>query len=116
MQGTEIIEGAEDSKTHAIGFEWNGNSSMQVTLKLLTDIEPGAANSLSTLEDAAVTRSAGPGWEYTGNSSLLKSALQKNVRLGRADASVRYSHTSNQCYSTGQGACPGNLCQVAEQY
>ncbi|BDA43711.1 hypothetical protein COCOBI_04-7260 [Coccomyxa sp. Obi] len=64
-------------------------AATKVTLKLLTDIEPGAANTLSTLEDAAVTRSSAPGWEYTGNNGLLKSALQKNIRLGRADAAVR---------------------------
>lgn len=69
---------------------------VQVTLKLLTDIEPGTASTLSTLEDAGDTCSSGAGWEYTGNNSLLKSALQKNVRLGRADAAVRYPRFSNR--------------------
>lgn len=34
---------------------------------------------------------AGRPWEYTGPVSLLKSALQKNIRRGRAEEAVRWA-------------------------
>lgn len=66
---------------------------MQVTLKLLTDIEPGGqGNDVSALMDRAALGPSGKQWQFTGNRGLLKSALQKNVRLGRASAAVRSAH------------------------
>ncbi|KAK9915160.1 hypothetical protein WJX75_005443 [Coccomyxa subellipsoidea] len=62
----------------------------KVTMKLLTDIQPGPEDSLRALGNEGSAQSpSGRAWEYTGTSGLLKSALQKNVRLGRADAAVR---------------------------
>lgn len=59
-------------------------------MKLLTDIQPGPEDSLRALgNEGSALSPSGRAWEYTGTSGLLKSALQKNVRLGRADAAVR---------------------------
>lgn len=59
----------------------------QVTLKLVTDID-----STQAAEGSTVAGAAGPSgmqWQYTGAISLVKSALQKNVRLGRTAEAVR---------------------------
>jgi len=61
-----------------------------VTLKLLTDIEPGGqGNDVAALLDRAAVGPSGKLWQFTGNKGVLKSALQKNIRLGRAPAAVR---------------------------
>ncbi len=60
-----------------------------MALRLLTDIQVGSEEQLKALGDGAAEKASSKAWEFTGTSSLLKSALQKNVRLGRADAAVR---------------------------
>ena len=61
----------------------------QVTLRLCTNIEPRHGGRLDV--DSLIWKSgtAGRPWEYTGTASLLKSALQKNIRRGRAEEAVR---------------------------
>ena len=63
---------------------------MQVTLKLCTNIEPRHGGRLDMSSLLWTSGTAGRPWEYTGPASLLKSALQKNVRRGRAEEAVRY--------------------------
>lgn len=72
----------------------------KVALRLLTNAPPTAGGELD-----------GPGGgRYTGGVALLKSALQKNVRLGRVDQAHRcplagsnqlqlYAHVSARCHS-----------------
>ena len=62
---------------------------MQVTLKLCTNIEPRHGGRLDMSSLLWTSGTAGRPWEYTGPASLLKSALQKNVRRGRAEEAVR---------------------------
>ncbi|EIE19351.1 hypothetical protein COCSUDRAFT_58644 [Coccomyxa subellipsoidea C-169] len=66
----------------------------KVALRLLTDIQPGSEEELKALGDGAAEKASGKAWVFTGTSSLLKSALQKNVRLGRADAADALLHPS----------------------
>ena len=66
---------------------------VQVTLKLCTNIEPRHGGRLDMSSLLWTSGTAGRPWEYTGPASLLKSALQKNVRRGRAEEAVRYALT-----------------------
>ena len=66
------------------------NPCVQVTLKLCTNIEPRHGGRLDMSSLLWTSGTAGRPWEYTGPASLLKSALQKNVRRGRAEEAVRY--------------------------
>ncbi|CAK0782015.1 hypothetical protein CVIRNUC_005529 [Coccomyxa viridis] len=61
----------------------------KVTLKLCTNIEPRHGGRLDMGSLLWAPGTAGRPWEYTGPASLLKSALQKNVRRGRAEEAVR---------------------------
>ncbi len=62
---------------------------VQVTLRLCTNIEPRHGGRLDVGSLLWKTGTAGRPWEYTGAASLLKSALQKNIRRGRAEEAVR---------------------------
>ena len=64
---------------------------MQVMLKLCTNIELRHGGRLDMSSLLWTSGTAGRPWEYTGPASLLKSALQKNVRRGRAEEAVRYN-------------------------
>ena len=59
---------------------------LQVMLRLCTNIEPGQGGRLGM---GSLLKCTGRPWEYTGPVSLLKSALQKNIRRGRAEEAVR---------------------------
>ena len=67
----------------------SSSESMQVTLKLCTNIEPRHGGRLDVGSLLWKSGTAGRPWEYTGAASLLKSALQKNIRRGRAEEAVR---------------------------
>ena len=54
----------------------------QVALRLVTNVVPGQP-------EQQQQRAAGSSWQYSGSIALVKSALQKNVRLGRAAEAVR---------------------------
>ena len=80
---------------------------MQVTLKLCTNIEPRHGGRLDMSSLLWTSGAAGRPWEYTGPVSLLKSALQKNVRRGRAEEAVRCASaaTRHPCPSLLPGSC-----------
>ena len=59
-----------------------GSSKSKVTVQLQTNVAPGSEADLAQMTHIA------PG-TFRGSPSLLKSALQKNVRLGRAAPAVR---------------------------
>lgn len=59
---------------------------LQVMLRLCTNIEPGHGGRLGM---GSLLGCTGRPWEYTGPASLLKSALQKNIRCMRAGEAVR---------------------------
>ncbi|CAL5221155.1 g3294 [Coccomyxa viridis] len=61
----------------------------KVTLRLCTNIEPRHGGRLDVGSLLWKSGTAGRPWEYTGAASLLKSALQKNIRRGRAEEAVR---------------------------
>ena len=59
-----------------------GSSKSKVTVQLQTNVAPGSEADLAQMTHTA------PG-TFRGSPSLLKSALQKNVRLGRAAPAIR---------------------------
>ena len=69
---------------HAGSF--NALGVAQVMLKLVTSIESAQATEASAAGRSGASEER---WNYTGAISLVKSALQKNVRLGRAAEAVR---------------------------
>ena len=64
------------------GAVGTGSSKSKVTVQLQTNVAPGSEANLEQMTQSA------PG-TFKGSPSLLKSALQKNVRLGRAAPAVR---------------------------
>lgn len=75
---TQILSSVVHSPT-ATG---TGSSKSKVTVQLQTNVAPGSEADLAQMTHTA------PGI-FKGSPSLLKSALQKNVRLGRAAPAVR---------------------------
>lgn len=74
----------------------------KVTVQLQTNVAPGSSGDL-----AQMTQTARGG--YNGSPSLLKSALQKNVRLCRAASAVRWKcqqllYHDQRCCSSGRSA------------
>ncbi len=63
------------------GSSSTGSSKAKVTVQLQTNVAPGAEGDLVQLTGAAIST-------FKGSPSLLKSALQKNVRLCRAAPAV----------------------------
>jgi hypothetical protein len=78
-------------------------------------------------------RLQGRGVEFTGNTSLLKSALQKNVRQGRPDQAVRLTFpvcmspvcelprswcrsSQLQCFSAEFGVAQACIMRISELF
>jgi len=74
---------------------------LQVTLRLCTNIEPRHGGRLDMSSLLWTSGTAGRPWEYTGPASLLKSALQKNIRRGRAEEAVRLGLCKQDMYAAG---------------
>ena len=89
---------------------------MQVTLKLCTNIEPRHGGRLDMSSLLWTSGTAGRPWEYTGPASLLKSALQKNVRRGRAEEAVRRAsaQTLHHMPQPAPGSSPHQFCFAKE--
>ena len=75
---TQILSSVMQSPTAA----GSGSSKSKVTVQLQTNVAPGSEADLAHMAHTA------PG-TFKGSPSLLKSALQKNVRLSRAAPAVR---------------------------
>ena len=72
--------GSEQGSGSALGPARGGAKQPKAALRLLTNAASGAGGELG---------GGGGGPRYTGGAALLKSALQKNVRLGRVDQAHR---------------------------
>ena len=61
-----------------------------MTVRLITNLAPGEGGPVTW--DSSALRSNSAGRNFKGSPSVLKSALQKNVRLSRAGSTVRLVH------------------------
>ena len=74
---------------YALGHkgDYAGPERIKATMRMITNAEPGLGGPITWT--AAELQSNAGGRRFQGSPSLLKSTLQKNVRLCRAGSAVR---------------------------